>query len=272
MNISLIYISNRYGGLDILKGNLDRQTMRDFELVFVDGLYHERKDEVKEYFKDYNLKHIDQTVLPMEGFHTRLARADNLAFKNASGELLILLQDYIYIQKDAFKKFWELHKRYNGKALLTGMGHIYYYPDTDEIVKPKGKLSVFERDYIYQPDIVFWFDPRCRNLNGVRPAEPVEWEMNWASIPRDVIYELGGMDEEYDRHGFAYDNTNIAERASMLGYLIFLDESNQCFGFNHDKWWENPLKKNRISPINYHLDQMNKMRRGIISPKLNYLS
>ena len=54
--ISVLYISNRYGGLDILKANLKRQTFQDFELVFVDGLYTERKDLVADYFKEFKVK------------------------------------------------------------------------------------------------------------------------------------------------------------------------------------------------------------------------
>ena len=49
--ISVLYISNRYGSMDILRANLRRQSYTDFELVFVDGLYHERKEELKEYFQ-----------------------------------------------------------------------------------------------------------------------------------------------------------------------------------------------------------------------------
>ena len=96
--------------------------------------------------------------------------------------------------------------------------------------------------------------------------------MNWAAIPRDVIYDLGGMDEEYDKKGFAWDNTNIATRAAMLGYKIYLDPSNECFGFDHDGWWPNPLKVNRVSPQAYHMDQMEKMSKGIIPVRLNYLA
>jgi hypothetical protein len=269
--ISVLYISNRYGSLDILRGNLRRQSIRDFELVFVDGLYHERKEEVKEYFKDFKVKHIDQTVLSMEGYHSRLSRADNLGFKNCDGELIVCLQDYIWVGPYGLEKFWELHKQYEGKALITGMGHQYKIPSVHDIVNEKGLTTVFHHDYTRQPEVLFWRDPRDNGKLEVRPAEPVEWELNWAAISREAIYDLGGMDEEYDKHGFAFDNTNIAERARMLGYKIILDPTNECYGFDHDGWWANPLKVNRISPIHYHIDQMNRMNKGEISPRKEYL-
>ena len=269
--ISVVYISNRYGSLDILRANLSRQSMQDFELVFVDGLYHERKDKVKEYFKGYKIKHIDQTVLTMDGYLSRLARADNLGFKNCDGDVIVCLQDYIWINPYGLEKFYEISKENDFKVLVTGMGHQYKSPTKEDIVDEKGLITVFEHNYTRQPEVMFWRDPRDNGKQDVRNAEPVEWELNWASIPRKVIEDLGGMDEQYDKEGFAWDNTNIAERARMLGYKILLDPSNECFGFDHDGWWENPLKKNRVSPANYHFDQMNKMNKGIISPRLGYL-
>lgn len=269
--ISVLYISNRYGGLDILKANLSRQSTNDFELVFVDGLYNERKNEVKKHFNGFKIKHLDQSLIPMEGFHSRLARADNVGFRNCDGDLIVCLQDYIWINPYGLEKFLEITKQYDGKVLVTGMGHQYKKPTVDDIKDPKGLITVFEHNYTRQPEILFWRDPRDNGEKSVRPAEPVEWELNWASIPRKVIEDLGGMDEEYDRHGFAFDNTNISERAKMLGYKILLDPTNECYGFDHDGWWPNPLKVNRVSPINYHLDQMNKMQKGFKSPRLNYL-
>lgn len=270
--ISVVYISNRYGGMDILRGNLRRQSIQDYELVFVDGLYHERKDKIQEFFDGIRLKHIDQTQLTMDGYLSRLARADNLAFKNCDGDLIVCLQDYIYIPHDALEKFDYVNEIFENKALITGIGHQYLSPTAKDIVNEKDPFYVFEKPFTSKPENRFWTDPRDRGNKNVREAEPVEWELNWASIPRNVIFDLGGMDEEYDKKGFAWDNTNIAERAKMLGYKIYLDGSNECFGFDHDGWWPNPLKVNRISPAEYHFQQMHKMRSGEISARLNYLS
>jgi hypothetical protein len=269
--ISVLYISNRYGGMDILRGNLRRQSTQDFELVFVDGLYEERKDQIHEYFEGIKVKHIDQNQLPMDGYLSRLARADNLGFKNCDGELIVCLQDYIWIGPYGLEKFYEIHKQYEGKALITGIGHQYKSPTVAEISLPKDPFSVFEKPSTRKPEVKFWSDPRDFGGTDVRPAEPVEWELNWAAISREAIFDLGGMDEEYDKKGFAWDNTNIGERAKMLGYKILLDPSNECYGFDHDGWWPNPLKVNRVSPAQYHFEQMHLMGNGIISPRLNYL-
>lgn len=267
--VSLIYISNRYGGLDILKANILRQQFFDYEIVFVDGLYNERKDEVAEYFKHHKMIHLPEPEMG-EGYVHKLARCWNVAFKACSGKLLISLQDYIYIPPDAFNKFLYLYSTFNPNALYSGVGHQYAKPGVDKIKNPNGLISVFEKEYTKKPENLIWTDPRVRGTD-LRMGEPIEWEANWCAIPRSIIYELGGMDEEYDKHGFGYDNTNIAERAKMLGYPTFIDQSNECFGFRHDDWWPNKLKNSQTYADKYHFEIINKMKNELVSPILKYL-
>jgi len=275
MSISLIYVSNRYGGLDILKFNLKRQTFQDFELIFVDGLYDKRKDIVPEYFKNFKVKHIpDVDLKPEEGYITKLARCDNQAYKACDGELIVHLQDYIYVPQDGLQKYWDTYKLHPN-ALVTGISHQYYHPTKEKVVNEEGLTSVYGFEYREKPEIISWFDPRCdrsESYLGIRKAQPVEWELNWASIPKKVIYDLGGMDESYDKHGFGYDNTNIATRASFLGYPIYLDSSNEVFCISHDTYWVNEYKLKGLQPHYYHQELMEKMFKGEYPAKLNYLN
>lgn len=95
-----------------------------------------------------------------------------------------------------------------------------------------------------------------------REAEPVEWELSYCSLPRSVIYDLGGMDEQFDFEGFAWDNTYIGYKARLLGSKVYLDQSNECMGFDHDLWWPNPLKVNRISPSEYFHKELKEYMAG----------
>lgn len=261
-------LTARWGGIDILWADMLRQTEQDFELVLVDALWREREKEVKAYINDPRLKYVHQNN-KVEGAYTNLAHADNQGFKACSGDIIVLLQDYIWIGHEALAKFWFYYKNTNGKALITGVGHQY---DNPAPVNKKGKITVFKEPYTQRPTNQSWQDPRMKTDRGTfYECLPVEWEMNFAMIPRAVIYDLGGMDEQYDFEGFAWDNTNIAERAAMLGYKIYIDQTNECMGFNHDKWWPNPLKKKRISPAKYHFKQMNRMRRGETPIRYNFL-
>lgn len=271
MKISVCYLSNRWGGIDILWANMKRQDFEDWELVLVDALWQEREKEVKEYINDPRLKYVRQNAKPEEAL-TGLAHADNQGFSNCEGELIVWLQDYIWMPYDALSKYWFHHQNHPEGILVTGVGDQYNKPSKDDMVDEHGKITVFKEPYKGKPTDIFWKDPRKRTDQGTfYMCNPQDWEMNYCSIPNKVIQELGGMDENYDTYGFAWDNVNIAVRAEMLGYHAYIDQTNECMGFNHDGWWPNPLKVERKSPMVYHLDQMNKMMRGEIPIRYNYL-
>lgn len=264
-------LTNRYGGIDILWANMKRQTIKDWELVIVDALWEEREDAVKEYINDPRLKYVRQ-YSKTEGAYTNLAHADNLGFANCEGELIVCLQDYIWINPEGLEKYWFHHKNHPEGILVTGVGDQYSIPTKEQMVDEKGKVTVFEKPYTQKPEVLFWKDPRKRtDLGTFYECTPPDWELNWASIPRKIIYEMGGMDEQYDFEGFAWDNVNIAQRADILGYKVYIDQTNECMGFNHDGWWPNPLKVERVSPAKYHHQFMNACYRGERSPILEYL-
>ena len=264
--ISCMTLSNRYGGVDIMWANLLRQEFADWEWIFVDGLYDYRAKEVAEYTNnDSRVKHIKQSSI-REGAYTNLAHADNEGFKACSGDLIVCLQDYQWILPSGFTKYWLIYEK-DPKALVTGFGHHYSDPRP---VDPKGKITVFDKPFTSRPSNLSWSDPRPGS--ELRRAEPVEWEMSWCSLPRQVIYDIGGMDEQFDYEGFAWDNTYIAYKAKLNGSNIYLDPTNEVMGFDHDLWWPNPLKENRISPAKYFHEKVQKMMDGNIPAKDEYLS
>lgn len=261
-----MYLTARWGGIDILWADMLRQDFEDWELVVVDTKWRERGEDIKKYINDPRLVYVEQTDI-RPGAHTNLAHADNEGFRACNGELIVCLQDYIWIPPNALNKYWCAYQQF-GDCLITGVGHQYGNPNKNSITNPKGSITVFGEPYKKKPEVVVWKDPRMFG-DSWRECSPVEWEMNWCAIPRKVIYGLGGMDERYDFEGFAWDNVNIAERAVMLGYKCYIDQTNECMAMNHDDWWPNPLKTVRLSPEKYHHEVIAKMRRT--TPVLDYL-
>lgn len=270
--ISVVNITARYGGLDILKASLDRQVFRDFEVVIVDGLWEKREPQVKRYFKEYNLTYVRQSKT-RNGNYSNLAHADNEAFKSSRGEVLVCIQDFIWVAPFGLYKFWEAYKAY-GDILVGGVGHQYCNPGKEDIINPKGKITIFEKDFTDRPEKQCWNDPRMRLDQGTfYETAPVNWELSYASIPRKVIYDLGGMDEEYDSFGFAYDNVNIAQRAELLGNKTFLDQTNEYRALNHDNWAMETHKKDRSNDIaGFHLQRIKDTINGNFPLKLQYLN
>lgn len=266
--ISVLTLTNRFGGIDITWNCLKRQTLEDFEWVLVDAV--DREKDVKQYVNDSRLKYYKQNP-KVEGALSNLAHADNQGFRNCSGELIVSLQDYIWIAPDALEKYWIAYQK-DPNTLVTGVGDQYQSPSKADIVSPTGYITVFEKPYTRRPEFKCWNDPRKRSDQGsFYMCNPPDWELNWASIPTRVIHELGGMDEQYDFEGFAWDNVNIAQRADMLGYRAYIDQTNECMGFSHDDWWPNPLKVARKSPQEYHFKVLTEMAQGKRPIKLDYL-
>lgn len=257
--------------MDILRANADRQTFRDFDIVIIDGLWEDREKEVKEYFKDYDLTYVKQSK-KRKGAYSNLAHADNEAFKAARGKLLVMLQDYIWIPHNSLEKFWYAYED-KGDILVGAVGHQYGKPGKEDIVNPKGKITIFDKPFTHKPESQTWADPRMRLDQGTfYETSPINWELSYGSIPRKVVYEMGGMDEEYDFHGFAYDNVNIAQRAEFLGYKTYLDQDHQYRAFDHDSWAMSTHKRDRAQDIaTFHVDRMRQIVRGEFPIKLDYL-
>ena len=270
--ISVMYLTSRYGGIDILWANMCRQTEQDFELVLVDALWREREGEVVKYINDSRLKYVRQSD-KVPGAYTNLAHSDNQGFRECTGDLIVLLQDYIWAPPMALEKFLFHHEHSGGKLQITGVGHQYSRPSVEDITNPAGHITVFDSPYTKRPAFQCWTDPRMRSdFGSFYECNPQDIEFNYCAIPRKMVAELGGMDEAFDAHGFAWDNVYMAVKGDMLGYKPVIDQTNECMGFNHDGWWPNPLKVNKVSPANYYYEQMDKIRRGEVPMKLNHVT
>lgn len=271
-SISVLTPTNRHGGIDINWSGLRRQQFTDFEWILYDTLYDERQHEVKEYTKfDPRVVHLKQEGKdPLA--KTWLNHAQNQAFLASKGELIVLLQDYIHVLPDALAKFWAQYQA-NPNHFVSGVGHQYGSPGREQVVDPKGPVTLFARPFEQQPSVIVWTDPRVReDLGSFYPCNPADWEANWAMIPRKAIEEIGGWDESYDAHGHAWDNVSIAERAYLLGYEPYLDQSNKSYSVRHEDFFPHPVKHNDSKEIQeWHIKRLYDLKHGIISLPFTYL-
>ena len=139
----------------------------------------------------------------------------NKMLRRAKGELIISLQDYIKIpNKVGLESFWN-----------------YYQSDKKRLVtSPVGKTLDWEN--------VEW-DWRA---NGVpRKIEPPELELDWAAIPLQAFYDVGGFDEDFDR-GWSWDNVNLSLRMKEAGYSFMVNPCNRVMAYDHDKVIEHPFR------------------------------
>ena len=113
----------------------------------------------------------------------------NKAIAKAKGEIVVMLQDCIKVEPDFLEKIDELH-RGSPNSLFT---------------YPVGKVNNFEETPSWD-----W-----RNFFERREIDPNHWEIDLASAPLEVFYEVGGFDEEFCK-GWSWENCEIAYRINAL--------------------------------------------------------
>jgi GT2 family glycosyltransferase len=63
---------------------------------------------------------------------------------------------------------------------------------------------------------------------------PVDFELCVASIPRQAILDVGGVDEEFDKFA-ALSEKEMCLRIDKLGYKFYLDQSLEYRALHHER-------------------------------------
>lgn len=264
--ISIYTVTNRWGGIDIAWESLKKQTFRDFEWILVDTHYSERHREVREYVNDKRLRHFPTYPLRKEDFWD-LNRSNNQALRLASGDIVISYQDYIWLPENAVEKFYAQAKFLGFGNWLTGCGHKGANPD--KAYDPKGKISIFETPYSDPPSGFSEMDARVFGTKEPQIVGPTWFELNWACFWMKDIKEIGGFDERLDSLCYGCDNVSLADRAKAVGHDIWIDRSNEIYGFPHGKYFDRPSdwEENHGNKGAYNTDKLGYQT----SPRLGFL-
>ena len=231
--ISVVCVSNRKGALPILAEDLFRQTFKDYEVVFANDT-----PEVH-----YGIRVTDPVRFTVftprqknRGEAWNLNKAYNDCLDRAEGELIVFLQDFIWIPDDGLRRFWDAYQA-NPNALVTGCGHKAL----------KGLEGVSEEDR-----------RMFAHRDGISPCQFTEWEMNWASCPRSIMPRF---DERMDEW-YGGENQYIAKKALLEGHEIFIDRDNVCVGYSQDECGGRPAdweekhcwREGRLAAFLHYLD------------------
>jgi len=210
--ISVICVTNRDGWHKVLLDDLDRQTFHDFEVIVAnDALFYHK-----------GLTHLEnwQIFRPREKFETdawNLNKAYNDCLDRAEGELLVFLQDFIWIPDDGLQRFWDDYQAHPN-AFITGVGH----------KAKEGLQGISEEDHrmAAYPDGV----SKCKSYFA-------EWEMNWACAPRSIMPRFNEKMDEW----YGGENQYVAKVAMLEGRDILIDRNNVCIGYSQDACGGRPV-------------------------------
>jgi glycosyltransferase involved in cell wall biosynthesis len=232
--------------IEILAESMNRQDYPKIQVIVADELFRHNM-----LYMFNRPTHFVKCPKKKEECWWNLDQSLNEAIRFASGEIIIELQDYIWLPNDAVSKVVQRHIE-EGPCMVTGVGHQYEVePVRGNIVKPEGKL---------------WFtDPRMER-KGFYVTQPVIWEANFGSFDRKIWSDIGGFDEGFDV-GWGYDNVNFAERAQLAGYSIYIDTDIEVFAFSHIKYL-GEQKARREAPNNQ--DLWSKKNRSLMRGETSY--
>lgn len=202
------------------------------------------KSLAKQDFKDFEWL-VDTEVIKNKGDFYGLNKAWNRLLKRAKGELVVSIVDRTEVPFDALSWLWKYYQEDN-MSCVNGVGKQY---DGKELV---------------------WTDPRIEWVKGEGVcAMPPEFnEFRLTSFPLKAAYEVGGLDEEYDKV-VANSEKEFAIRMWSAGYQFYLDKELEFKFYKHEehgKIWDEKYKKSCKM-----LDRDARLIMSRARMKLNYL-
>jgi hypothetical protein len=216
--ITVVTPSIRREGLALTRATLAAQTFRDFEWL-IGSPFNPEMQEAEWVEDDFT-----------GGFWT-LNRINTKLCKTARGELIVFLQDYIWVMPDGLQKFWDRYKETGGA--IAGIGDKY---DRVDIGGGHGKITHpdIRREHLHAPFVKE--DDAASSL-----------EMNWSCCPKSALEAVNYFVDEADFLGFSCDNVMVADRMHRLvGLEVYTDSTNECWGYEHERvsreWEEHHLK------------------------------
>jgi hypothetical protein len=212
VKISVITPSIRPKGLEITQKCLKEQSFTDFEW------------------------HVELGLGTKHDFN----QAMNRMIRRSTGELIVILQDYIKIEPDALQKCWDLYQN-NKQAFVTF---------------PVGKSKTLEFD---NPQWDWRKSPDSE-------MDWQKWEIDFGMCSKEALYNIGGFDEELDRY-WSFDNVNVGYRAFLAGYFFLKDITNCAIAYDHDSFIEHPFRKN-YNPT-FHNNRLSQFESG---KKIDFLN
>lgn len=240
---SVIYLTYRPGGYDMLADGLAHQTCQDYELICVDERV-DLHDARRKYLLDHNVKvgaisQAKKKCFPETAFN--LINAYNTGVLLSRGEYIIIMNDFTWLPSDALARFADT------------------YTDLDPyitVISGSADYSLTERrprlGYINDP-ITVWDKPWYGNPEANGYAHGDIWtgdpmELFYTCFPYSLLVRMNGFPECYDNHK-ANQVVPTYEKILHAEGKVTNDRENLCFMIHCREWggglWHQSKKESR---------------------------
>lgn len=241
--ISVICVTNRIGGLDVLWQGLAHQTEKDFELVLVDAIKSRRSKGTENPFRWTHVEPRDNQFP-----NVSYCRSVNTGIANARGDTVLMLCDYSFCHPSCIELHAELQKKHRG-PVTCDYRYVEMPPLHPDVPSYREKTPGTEENAAaYTAEVNANADRYVADLNAgkldrfmwsvfaepFRGVEglPVEHEhrpsgadlasdWNWCSFknesfPTELVLEMNGHDEAYDE-SHAWQDSEFSYRLRERG-------------------------------------------------------
>lgn len=216
-SISILTPSVRPTALLLNAHALANQTEKEWEWLIC-GPEENRQEVDKVIGKTVAYQYLGNLPLKKEMFWD-LNYSYNRLFKKASGEVVVSLQDSIWIPSDTLEKMILTLKFLPGKKIISGISDQYE------------RLNKFGK-----PEVKIWSDPRRTDkYGGLYPAYYNDIEWNLCAMDKDIIFDIGGFDEEMDFRCRGVDAIQVMERLAEFGVETYLSQEIESYTLRHGR-------------------------------------
>lgn len=266
--ISIIVPTNRVGGLDLLYESLNAQTEQNFELILVDAIYPWRPGYQgpphggNRYPFDGNVQHLDPGTTDLR---SNYMRSLNLAVQHARGDTLLYACDYSWFHPRCLETHAEMQKKHRGPVILD-YNYVVAPPRKPRLPLYTQRIPAAQSE-AYTAELNATTERYLEDLKAGRLNEfmwsvfekpltedavnalPIEHQhrpcsirepddYNWCSfknesIPTELVLNMNGHDEDYDR-SHCWQDQEFSFRLKARGV----------------KWTNGPAMTGMISVVN----------------------
>jgi len=231
MKISIVYLTYRPGGFDMLADSLRNQTIQDYELIIIDDYQIDRREMVKQYLekKGVKLKHIGRSK--PKCFPDTLCNfinALNTGILASTGDMIMLIQDYTWLSPHCLERWLKHEDFFDEKGCIAGIGK-YWAKEPNVQKNLMDPISIWKDDWQGSPEQNGWTE------YTMWIGDP--FELFYAALPYEVLTETNGFQEWGDYiPGCFLLVESFTRHLKKIGGKIYTDKENICELINHKLW------------------------------------
>lgn len=238
--ISLVYMTYRPGGIDLLAESLKHQPRSLYELVVVDDYPgRTQRGEAEAYIRERGIPLAAYGPSKMRSYpHTRhgLANAMNSGALQASTDYVVFLHDFTWLPPGAIIQWHHSRQTQPPNTLLSGIASMRN--SNSPVVD--GDISIWRESY---PEVL-------QNIyEETEEWVPQVFENFYCGVPVEYLERTNGLDERADSGHISWPYHSMVYQSKRHGYRLAVDRRLRCVMANHRKWIDKGAKQ-------WHAEQM----------------